>query len=294
MKKPICFLVMSSAFLVAAVTTFTPSDDVYILTFGGGEGWNTFMKFNISALPAGNTIDSVFLTVFAYQINGNWDGDANFWNVHDQAWTEATSANTLWVRPTSDSTNQSSGFCTAVGWNRSVDLKQIFQADYSTGNTFCSIKIKDPDDVTFNPPPNSWPYDRDDTLGLGNRAFGFTAFFYPHEYVNGCPVLFVFYTPGGKIEEISKVEAGSRRLGAYPNPFTTKLDIRYTTQDTRSKSHGLRVFNAAGRLVKQFNHLTNLPFNQVFWDGTDNGGEPVNPGVYFICLSSERIKVIKR
>jgi hypothetical protein len=58
-----------------------------------------------------------------------------------------------------------------------------------------------------------------------------------------------------------------------------------------SKPEGLpyiRIFNAAGRLVKQFNYLSATqyggvqPFNHVIWDGSDNAGRLVPAGVYFV------------
>ena len=299
MNKHICVFVLLSICAFANVTTFVPVEDVYISTFGGGEGLNTFMKFNISSLAAGNTIDSVFLNVFVYYIAANWDGDANFWNVNDQTWTEATSANTLWVRPTSNLTNQASGFGTAMGWDRSVDLKQIFLTDYGASNTFCSIKIKDPDDPTTTPPPGSWPFDRDDTLGVGNRVFNEHIYFYPHEFVNGPPILTVFYTPAGSVGEQIKEDASENFLRASPNPFSTRIDFRYMIPDSRlqDKKFSLRVYDASGKLVRDLSsNLASAILNHgsvVSWDGTDDTGERVSPGVYLICIPGQRIKVIK-
>lgn len=56
--------------------------------------------------------------------------------------------------------------------------------------------------------------------------------------------------------------------------------------DARCRIYDLKIFDAAGRLMKQFNHLTIQPFNQVVWDGISNSGYAVSPGVYFVILNT--------
>jgi hypothetical protein len=75
-------------------------------------------------------------------------------------------------------------------------------------------------------------------------------------------------------------------LEVCPNPFSDKITIRYMIHDARCRIHDLRIFDADGRLMKQFNHLTIQPFNQVVWDGTGNLGYAVSPGVYFVVLNT--------
>jgi len=313
MKNFLLFL-LPLVFLMADEVILSPIEDVYISTFGGGEGLNTFMKFDISTIPAGYTIDSVFLSVFVYQVNANWDGDADFWNVNDQTWTEATSANTLWVRPTSDLTSQASGFGTVNGWTKSVDLKQIFLTDYNVSNTFCSIKMKDPDDPTFMVPPGSMPFDRDETLGMGNRVFGQHIYFYPHEYVNSPPWLTVYYTTGGKVEEEKTRNMNNKNLkiGIYPNPFRNHCVIKYQIPNPKHPKNSniqipndseirnsqseisLKIYDATGRQVKQFNDLTNCSFNQIVWSGSDDSGRKLSSGIYFVCFEEGDFRLIEK
>ncbi len=92
-------------------------------------------------------------------------------------------------------------------------------------------------------------------------------------------------------------------LKVWPNPFTTKLDIRYEISDMGYRtidkhiSHipylpsvRLKIYDAAGRLVKQFNHLSanqrggNYQFNYVLWYGDDDLGRRLPAGVYFVRL----------
>jgi len=72
------------------------------------------------------------------------------------------------------------------------------------------------------------------------------------------------------------------KVSATPNPFRVRTDIRYKIHDARCKNGMLKIFDATGRLVKQFNHLAIQPFDQITWSGDDQNGLQVPAGVYFI------------
>ena len=56
-----------SSTLNAGSLTVNPCEDIYIVTtYGDAEGYNPFLKFDISSIPTGKTIDSVFLEVYAW------------------------------------------------------------------------------------------------------------------------------------------------------------------------------------------------------------------------------------
>lgn len=68
-----------------------------------------------------------------------------------------------------------------------------------------------------------------------------------------------------------------------PNPFRQMTVIKYQIADTdRSKNISLKIYDIAGRLVRQFNDLTIQAFNQVVWDGHDDAGRRLAAGVYFV------------
>jgi hypothetical protein len=86
-------------------------------------------------------------------------------------------------------------------------------------------------------------------------------------------------------------------LNVYPNPFTHSTQIRYEICDMghEIKNTTLRIYDAAGRLVKSFLLSTDyclLP-TAVSWDGTNDYGHEVAPGVYFVLLPGKRIKLVK-
>jgi hypothetical protein len=55
--------------------------------------------------------------------------------------------------------------------------------DHAATNTYCTVVIKDLDDMTFMPNVNSLPNNSADTLGTGDRVFHRAARFYPREYL---------------------------------------------------------------------------------------------------------------
>lgn len=299
-------LVLIIGSLQAQVIVLSPVEDVFIYTFGGGQGGNPFIKYDISTVPPDMAIDSVYLTPFVWSIGTDWDEDVNYWNVNDQNWTEGDSARLIWDLPTSDSAHQSSGFGTALGWTKSVDLINIFLTDYNVGNTYCSIKMKDPDDVTSVPPPGSYPINDSDSIVVGNILFDEHTIFWPREQVNGPPWLNIYYHEVGVSEEQSRISMPC--LQVYPNPFKFKTDISFgkvhpdrrthSSYGTRSaESVELKIYNATGRCVRVFSinqcNLNNS-VKSVCWDGRDASGKQSPPGVYFCKLETDDKTIIEK
>ncbi len=162
--------------------TFNPAEDANVVTFGGGQGGNAYLKFDISSIPAGATILGVTFECNVKTVASSWDGDAIFYNVHSQTWTEADMMTPVHALAKSDTTNQPAGFALGLGWTTSVDLTNIFMEDYAVGNTYCSILIRDPDDVTFAPP--ALPLADFDTLAVGNNASSQHIIFWARESVD--------------------------------------------------------------------------------------------------------------
>ncbi len=170
-----------------------PTDDVHIISYGGGEGANAFLKFDISSLPDNCLIDSAFLFVYVTNRFGAWDGDITFWNVNSQTWSEDDSAHHIWNIPTSNQIDQASGFGMVENdWTKSVDVKDIVLVDYTAGNQYVSFKLKDPDDLTLFVPP-SLPENNPSRLEVGEVLIGNYIRFRPRESTRP-PVLRIYYT----------------------------------------------------------------------------------------------------
>jgi hypothetical protein len=79
----------------------------------------------------------------------------------------------------------------------------------------------------------------------------------------------------------------------YPNPF--RPQHRFVIFDNLPRNSTLRLHNAAGAVVRIF-RPRNLLGNQAQWDGTNEDGKPVAPGVYLYSITAgssvERGKII--
>ena len=74
-----------------------------------------------------------------------------------------------------------------------------------------------------------------------------------------------------------------RGLIAYPNPFRKKTKIKFEIRNSKSEM-SLKICDASGRLVKSFAY--SLVPGIITWDGTDETGKSVPPGIYFCYLET--------
>jgi len=133
------------------------------------------------------------------------------------------------------------------------------------------------------------------------------------------------YVPAGVEEQHTGMIMTS--LSVHPNPFRRNLTIKYQISNTKFQTNSkirnsppplpsplegedkgggnfphvsLKIFDAAGRLTKQFNHLSTnqhggiQPYNQVIWDGLDDAGRRVPAGVYFVQLEAEGERITEK
>ncbi len=70
----------------------------------------------------------------------------------------------------------------------------------------------------------------------------------------------------------------------YPNPFNASTTIRFALP-VDSKV-GLKIYNVAGQLVKEYSEEMTAGFKSITWDGTNMNGDVVASGVYFYKLQA--------
>ncbi len=77
-----------------------------------------------------------------------------------------------------------------------------------------------------------------------------------------------------------------------PNIFHNYTTISYSLPPVSGQQSALslKIYGVGGRLVKQFNLLTNQPVNQITWDGRDEAGISLGAGVYFCRLTAGEYK----
>jgi len=82
------------------------------------------------------------------------------------------------------------------------------------------------------------------------------------------------------------------RLVVSPNPFTSEIKIQMT--EIRGQDL-LRIYDISGREVRNFSiPNSQLPVVSIVWDGRDNKGCNVLPGIYFIMLKSGDFTSVKK
>ncbi len=99
-----------------------------------------------------------------------------------------------------------------------------------------------------------------------------------------------FHGPWTGIEEVDEIACVARSglsVRAEPNPFIRKTDIRYQiTGNGQDRTEiGLKIYDAYGRLVKDFGRLSVIGHqSSVKWDGIDAAGRKLPAGVYVCCI----------
>jgi hypothetical protein len=96
-------------------------------------------------------------------------------------------------------------------------------------------------------------------------------------------------------EDNRELRTGKWELTCSPNPFTAGTSIKVL--GTRNgEICTLRIFDVSGRVVRNFRLATSNSqlATEVSWDGRDEGGERVPPGVYLLKLEIEGCSVSRK
>ena len=91
---------------------------------------------------------------------------------------------------------------------------------------------------------------------------------------------------GTQDSQESGVEDGALPSGinfVAPNPFSQTIQIVYTIGSSTNSEVEISVYNVAGRLMRTIaTGAQDVGRHQVDWNGTNDAGYRVSPGVYFI------------
>ncbi len=73
----------------------------------------------------------------------------------------------------------------------------------------------------------------------------------------------------------------------YPNPMTGNTSFMFTLAGNTVIECKIKIYTAAGRLIKTIYAPARIGYNQIFWDGRDDDGDALANGVYFYKLIVE-------
>ncbi len=86
------------------------------------------------------------------------------------------------------------------------------------------------------------------------------------------------------------------RLKCYPNPFTSVVEIRLhgVSKNGSIGASVIHIFDVTGRRVREFILYPSSFILGATWDGRDEAGKVVAPGIYFLKLNNKPVgKVVK-
>ena len=83
-------------------------------------------------------------------------------------------------------------------------------------------------------------------------------------------------------------------LGNQPNPARAGTEFAFLLPQRWDGDVALRLFDATGRRLRSFRGAFAPGLNHFWWDGTDEGGRPVRPGLYFYQLEVGQDRFTRR
>jgi len=127
-------------------------EDAYIYVAGPAgtqKSQKSLIKFDITQVPEGQTIDLAEICVYILTRGDGWDDDINITNINNQTWIETETAATLdKIGPlTNEVINESFG--TTANEFTCANITDIVTLNYDASDSNCSIKIQDPDYQTL-------------------------------------------------------------------------------------------------------------------------------------------------
>jgi len=92
------------------------------------------------------------------------------------------------------------------------------------------------------------------------------------------------------VNEVKPVET----VVLTPNPFHQTLEIKLQAPVQNRGSTSLKIYDTAGRLVRDFSHSLPSTMTALSWNGRDDFGRRLPNGIYFLRLKSENRSLIKK
>jgi len=111
--------------------------------------------------------------------------------------------------------------------------------------------------------------------------------YYPDDLRRGRVYVYAGDTTTTAVSDLTELAMPSEVLlyPNYPNPFNSRTVIEFSVSAARPILSSLKIYNSRGELVKTLLDMPLIPGRYHYvWDGTDQSGESVSSGVYFVSL----------
>lgn len=139
--------------------------------------------------------------------------------------------------------------------------------------------------VTVNAEYNWWgdasgPYHPDSNPGgIGDSV---------SDYVDFIPWL---TQPGVETEKSAQLRIS--KLQIYPNPFSGRVTLNFVGSNQIANMQ-VKIYDAMGRVVKEFENQLIQPSGKITWDGFDNTGHSLPSGIYFLKFEADNYAETKK
>jgi len=97
------------------------------------------------------------------------------------------------------------------------------------------------------------------------------------------------------IEENGQMSMTEPLLAVYPNPSRKIVKINFS-KELSAKAIVLKIYDVAGRSIKTFKLPTAYPLlpTSLSWDGTNDLGQKIPTGIYFLHLKADELNIIEK
>jgi hypothetical protein len=120
----------------------------------------------------------------------------------------------------------------------------------------------------------------------GKATFGIIVPLATAEGVSATLVIYEAAAPVGISEELLSYTDGVAYINSYPNPFSSAASIVYLLEKPMDLE--LSVYNVSGQKIRILHSGFQLEGeHQIHWDGKNESGQQVDPGIYLCVLKTD-------
>jgi hypothetical protein len=136
--------------------------------------------------------------------------------------------------------------------------------------------------------------------GTGNQTLTFTANANTQDTIRtaivtvsseGIDPQIIIITQEALITDVSEIVQNIAQLTCYPNPFTDQVSIEI--HNPKHIKLTVDIYNMAGQLVKNLAIGNPSELLNLTWDGTNDQGQQVPPGVYICKMNRQTMQIVK-